>query len=149
MNIPAELKYTQDHEWVRVEGNVVTIGVTDFAQGELGDVVFVELPETGSEFSQGDTVVLLPQFTTRGYVEAAARHRVAFLTSVPTMIAMMVGHESFRPERWASMKRITYGASPMPRPVLEEGLRRYGPVFVQYYGQTEAPLCVKPFFLGD
>ncbi|HDR05532.1 MAG TPA: glycine cleavage system protein GcvH [Candidatus Marinimicrobia bacterium] len=49
MNIPAELKYSTDHEWVRVEANVATIGITDFAQGELGDVVFVELPEVGSD----------------------------------------------------------------------------------------------------
>ena len=43
MNIPAELKYTKDHEWVRVEGDTVTIGITDFAQGELGDIVYVEV----------------------------------------------------------------------------------------------------------
>jgi len=42
MNIPAELKYTKDHEWIRIEGNTVTIGITDFAQGELGDIVLVE-----------------------------------------------------------------------------------------------------------
>ncbi len=43
MNIPSELKYTKDHEWVRVDGDVVTIGVTDFAQSELGDIVYVEV----------------------------------------------------------------------------------------------------------
>lgn len=43
MNIPAELKYTKDHEWVRVEGDVATVGITDFAQGELGDIVYVEV----------------------------------------------------------------------------------------------------------
>ncbi len=45
MNIPENLKYTESHEWVRVEGNIATIGITDFAQGELGDVVFVDIPE--------------------------------------------------------------------------------------------------------
>jgi glycine cleavage system H protein len=54
--VPDDRKYTQEHEWVRVQDGVGTIGVTDFAAGELGDVVFVELPEVGSEFSQGDTV---------------------------------------------------------------------------------------------
>ncbi len=54
MNIPAELKYSTDHEWVRVEGNVAVIGITDFAQGELGDVVFVELPELGSDAVKDD-----------------------------------------------------------------------------------------------
>jgi glycine cleavage system H protein len=43
MNIPKELKYTKDHEWVRIDGDIATIGVTDFAQGELGDIVFVEI----------------------------------------------------------------------------------------------------------
>lgn len=43
MNIPADLKYTKDHEWVKIEGNIATIGITDFAQGELGDIVYVEV----------------------------------------------------------------------------------------------------------
>ena len=43
MNIPADLKYTKDHEWVKIEGNTATIGVTDFAQGELGDIVYVDV----------------------------------------------------------------------------------------------------------
>lgn len=47
MNIPAELKYTKDHEWIRVEGDVATVGVTDFAQGELGDIVYVEIETVG------------------------------------------------------------------------------------------------------
>tara|TARA_Y100000589_G_scaffold220366_1_gene207985 strand:+ start:858 stop:1235 length:378 start_codon:yes stop_codon:yes gene_type:complete len=47
MNIPAELKYTKDHEWVRLEGDIATVGVTDFAQGELGDVVYVEVETIG------------------------------------------------------------------------------------------------------
>lgn len=54
--IPDDRKYTQEHEWVQIEGDVGTVGVTDYAASELGDVVFVELPEVGSEFSQGDTV---------------------------------------------------------------------------------------------
>lgn len=47
MNIPATLKYTKDHEWVSIEGNVATVGVTDFAQSELGDIVFVEIETEG------------------------------------------------------------------------------------------------------
>ena len=45
--------YTKEHEWVRVEGDVATVGITDFAQGQLGDVVFVEVPEAGKQLSQG------------------------------------------------------------------------------------------------
>ncbi len=54
--VPDDRKYTQEHEWVQMDGDIGTVGVTDFAAGELGDVVFVELPEVGSEFSQGDTI---------------------------------------------------------------------------------------------
>lgn len=54
MNIPKNLKYSEDHEWVRVEGDEAVIGITDFAQSELGDVVFLELPAVGDEASQGE-----------------------------------------------------------------------------------------------
>jgi len=47
MNFPAELKYTQEHEWIKVEGDVAIVGITDFAQGELGDIVFVEVESVG------------------------------------------------------------------------------------------------------
>ena len=49
MNTPKELRYSEEHEWVKVEGEKVRIGITDFAQSELGDIVFVELPEVGAE----------------------------------------------------------------------------------------------------
>lgn len=56
MNIPSDLKYTREHEWVKDNGDgTVTVGVTDFAQGELGDIVFVELDEEGTEFDKDDT----------------------------------------------------------------------------------------------
>lgn len=54
--VPNDRKYTKEHEWVQVDGDVATIGVTDFAAGELGDIVFVEMPEVGDELNQGDTV---------------------------------------------------------------------------------------------
>ena len=54
-NIPNELKYTKDHEWAKVEGDVATIGITDFAQSALGDIVFVELPEVGRTLSSQQT----------------------------------------------------------------------------------------------
>lgn len=51
MNIPAELKYTKDHEWIRIEGNIATIGITDFAQSELGDIVYVEVETEDEELN--------------------------------------------------------------------------------------------------
>lgn len=53
MNIPSNLRYTKDHEWVKLEGNVATIGITDFAQGELGDIVYVEVDTIGKELEAG------------------------------------------------------------------------------------------------
>lgn len=55
MNIPADLKYTPDHEWIRMEGDIAVVGITDFAQGELGDVVFVEIETVGEELEKGET----------------------------------------------------------------------------------------------
>ena len=54
MNVPENLKYTKNHEWLRIEGNEAFIGVTDYAQGELGDVVFVEVETEGEELEKGD-----------------------------------------------------------------------------------------------
>jgi glycine cleavage system H protein len=54
MNIPANLKYSKDHEWVLVEGDIATIGITDFAQGQLGDIVFVDIQTEGETLGEGD-----------------------------------------------------------------------------------------------
>jgi len=54
MNIPADLRYTKDHEWIKIDGDSATIGVTDFAQSELGDIVFVEVDTEGEDLSAGD-----------------------------------------------------------------------------------------------
>ena len=66
MNIPTDLHYTKDHEWVRVNGEEILIGITDYAQGELGDIVFIELPEVGA------TVISSEAFGTIEAVKAAA-----------------------------------------------------------------------------
>lgn len=55
MNIPADLKYTKDHEWIRLEGDSAYVGVTDFAQGELGDIVFIEVETVGETLEEGET----------------------------------------------------------------------------------------------
>jgi len=54
MNFPESLRYTKEHEWIRLEGNVATIGITDFAQHELGDIVYVEIETLGQELKSGD-----------------------------------------------------------------------------------------------
>jgi glycine cleavage system H protein len=55
VSVPEELQYTRSHEWVRTEGDTATVGITDYAQDELGDIVFVELPEEGATFGAGDS----------------------------------------------------------------------------------------------
>lgn len=54
MNIPADLRYSKDHEWARIEDDTAVIGITDFAQGELGDIIFVEFPDKGRTFARGN-----------------------------------------------------------------------------------------------
>jgi len=54
LNIPKNLLYTLEHEWVKIEGNTAIIGITDFAQGELGDIIFLEFPDLGAVFNVGD-----------------------------------------------------------------------------------------------
>ncbi len=54
MNLPVELKYTKEHEWIRVEGEIAYVGITDYAQSQLGDIVFVECDTVGDEIAEGD-----------------------------------------------------------------------------------------------
>ena len=63
-----QVVYTKDHEWLRIEDNVVTIGVTEFAQEQLGDVVFIELPEVGSELSVGDEAAVIESVKAAGEI---------------------------------------------------------------------------------
>ena len=55
-SVPENLKYTKDHEWIAIEGDTATVGITDYAQGSLGDVTFVEVPQVGTHFDAGDVL---------------------------------------------------------------------------------------------
>ena len=56
MNIPSDLLYTKDHEWIKFENGIATVGITDYAQGELGDIIFIELPEIGDSVQAEDSI---------------------------------------------------------------------------------------------
>ena len=56
MNIPSDLFYTKDHEWVKIENGIATVGITDYAQGELGDIIFIELPDIGDSVQAKDSI---------------------------------------------------------------------------------------------
>ena len=59
MNHPDNLMYTSEHEWVKIEDNIATVGITDFAQGELGDIIFLEFPDVDEAFNEGDVLSLI------------------------------------------------------------------------------------------
>ncbi len=69
-NIPEELKYTKSHEWVRVENDMITIGITDHAQGELTDIVYVELPEVGRKLAKGEQCAVVESVKTASDIYA-------------------------------------------------------------------------------
>ena len=79
MNVPADLKYTKDHEWIKLDGEVATIGITDFAQGELGDIVYVEI-ETLNDTLNAEAVF--------GYVEAVKTVSDLFMPISGEIIAL-------------------------------------------------------------
>ncbi|MBK6329499.1 MAG: glycine cleavage system protein GcvH [Bacteroidetes bacterium] len=108
MNIPAELKYTSDHEWVRIEGNTATVGVTDFAQSELGDIVFVDINTVGNELKSGDIF---------GTVEAVKTVSDLFLPLNGTIAEVNPGLES-NPE---AVNSDPYGEGWMVKVTIAEG----------------------------
>ncbi len=79
--IPAELKYTKSHEWVKIDGNTVTVGITDHAQSELTDIVFVNLPEVGKTVSAGAPVTALESVKTVADVYAPGAGKVSAVNS--------------------------------------------------------------------
>jgi glycine cleavage system H protein len=108
MNIPSELKYTSDHEWIRIEGNIATIGITDFAQGELGDIVFVDINTVGQTLNGGDIF---------GTVEAVKTVSDLFLPVNGTIVELNAGLEN-APE---AVNQDPYGAGWMVKVTLEDG----------------------------
>jgi len=79
MNFPADLKYTKDHEWIRVEGDEATIGITEFAQRELGDIVFIEIPTVGEEVATNEVF---------GTVEAVKTVSDLFMPLTSTVVSV-------------------------------------------------------------
>lgn len=108
MNFPAELKYTKDHEWVRIEGDMATVGITDFAQSELGDIVFVEIE------TQGET---LEEHAIFGTVEAVKTVSDLFMPVSGTVVEVNAGLEADP----ADVNNDPYGNGWMIKVKLPEG----------------------------
>lgn len=77
MNVPDNLRYTSDHEWIRVEGNEATVGITDHAQEEMTDVVFVELPSKGAAVGSGDAIAVVESVKTASDIYAPINGKVS------------------------------------------------------------------------
>ncbi|TCP46300.1 acyl-CoA synthetase (AMP-forming)/AMP-acid ligase II [Tamaricihabitans halophyticus] len=90
---------------------------------------------------RGARSVVLPGFVPDQYLDALHRHRITTANMVPTMLGILLDTPDLDRTDLSALHTLTYGASPIPRAMLERGLDRLGPKFVQYYGQTEAPLC--------
>ena len=108
MNIPGDLLYTKDHEWVKIEGDTATVGITDFAQSELGDIVFVEVDTEGEELSAGDVF---------GTVEAVKTVSDLFMPVAGTVETINEGLED-SPEL---VNQDPYGEGWMVKIKLEDG----------------------------
>jgi len=108
MNIPSELMYTSDHEWVRIEGDTATIGITDFAQSELGDIVFVDINTVGQSLKSGDIF---------GTVEAVKTVSDLFLPVSGTIAELNAGLEG-NPE---AVNQDPYGNGWMVKVTMESG----------------------------
>jgi acyl-CoA synthetase (AMP-forming)/AMP-acid ligase II len=91
---------------------------------------------------RGGTAAVLPGFTPASYVDAIERWKPTGLNLVPTMLGMLLDHPGIAEADFSSVRSIIYGASPMPRPTIDRALKLWGPRFLQYYGQTEAPVFI-------
>jgi glycine cleavage system H protein len=84
MSYPADYKYTKEHEWIRTEGAAAAVGITDFAQSQLGEVVYVELPEVGRVVEQGDTLAVVESTKAASDVYAPVSGKVTEVNSALT-----------------------------------------------------------------
>lgn len=113
MNIPAELKYTKDHEWIRLEGDEAVVGITDFAQGELGDIVFVDINTEGQE---------VEEHAVFGTVEAVKTVSDLFMPVKGTVLAVNPGLA----DDPAAVNKDPYGAGWMVRIKLADASQAAG-----------------------
>ncbi|MEW6697179.1 MAG: glycine cleavage system protein GcvH [Bacillota bacterium] len=95
MNVPVELKYSKEHEWVRVEGNRATIGITDFAQQALGDIVFVELPAPGDTLEAEEPFGVVESVKTASDLYAPVSGKVVEVNDAPVDSPEIINQDAF------------------------------------------------------
>ena len=94
-NVPLDLKYTKTHEWVRVSGDEATVGITDYAQHELTDVVFVELPEVGRQIKAGDSCAVVESVKTANDIYSPVSGQVTEVNKAITADPALVNTEPY------------------------------------------------------
>ena len=94
-NVPSDLKYAKSHEWVRVTGNVATVGITDHAQHELTDVVFVELPEVGRKIKAGDACAVVESVKTANDIYSPVSGEIAEVNTAVVADPALVNSDPF------------------------------------------------------
>jgi glycine cleavage system H protein len=94
-NVPADLKYTKSHEWVRIAGDTATIGITDHAQHELTDIVFVELPVVGRQFKAGDSCAVVESVKTASDIYAPVSGQVVEINAAVVSNPALVNTEPY------------------------------------------------------
>jgi len=106
MNVPTELKYTKDHEWLKVEGNIGTIGITDYAQGELGDVVFIDINPDLAEIKMGEAFGTIEAVKTVSDLYAPIDGKIIELNKKLNDEPQLVNSDSYG-EGWLAKIEIT------------------------------------------
>lgn len=94
-NVPADLKYTEQHEWLKLDGEIATMGITDYAQGSLGDLVFIELPQKGRQVKQGESFVVVESVKAASEVYAPITGEVVEVNSALTGAPEFINKEPY------------------------------------------------------
>ena len=106
MNLPETLKYSLSHEWSKLEGDTLTVGITDFAQDQLGDVVFVELPKVGAQVAAGSAVAVVESVKTASDIYAPVSGEVTEVNSALTDAPETINSAPYE-EGWMFKLRVT------------------------------------------
>lgn len=108
MNTPAELKYAKTHEWVQLTNNVITVGITDHAQGLLGDIVFVELPEIGSTFQAGQECAVVESVKSASDLYAPAAGEIIEINDVLSETPELINQSAYS-DGWIFKLKVADG----------------------------------------
>lgn len=109
MNIIQELKYSKDHEWVKFEGNTATIGITDFAQHNLGEIVYVELPKMDAELNAGDAMGVVESVKSASDIYTPVKGRVVRVNDALSDSPEKINSEPY--ESWIAVLQLEGGAA--------------------------------------